>query len=362
MALGAVVLFCSDRDLCRRKIWNPSLRCPIAEVMSLISYGARCWNAAPFTAGVPTGIPAGASQGGAPFGEDPLFPVRYTHGTYRATIPAEQTKPRRAGLTQREQLSCPGCAPVLGAQWGHLRAAALSCLYPRGILTAAAFLLWRSFLFREGSLKDLFFVGENKCTQASLGTPHFRALPAAGWGHHAGHSLPAGEVSMACSGTGTTPDLHHSWVHSQWEKHSWQQREKARKWKVTETGLQVNTCLHITPESEFIFPQSIHSWDPQGELGFPVLTLALCEHWCSCWQILEALNLWPKIGGSGFPSHPVQCYTCHDDEALQIMSLLAFTDKPVMQKVPWSRNSAEGISHLSEIIQGCGMTNWELHE
>lgn len=90
---------------------------------------------------------------------------------------SEQNKPCCAvRLSQRQQVSC---APAPGAQWVQLRAA-LSCLYPHSTLSAAALLLWRRLLSREGSLKGLFFVGENKCTLASLGTPDFRSLRAFG--------------------------------------------------------------------------------------------------------------------------------------------------------------------------------------
>lgn len=102
-------------------------------------------------------------------------------------------------------------------------------------------------MFREGALKDLFFVGENKRTQASPRTPWFRrslkwetaftyVLQAVGEslgvplmikGEMSTHTLqgntaestsssrlraPRGglHVSMACSETATTPDLHHS--------------------------------------------------------------------------------------------------------------------------------------------------------
>lgn len=41
MVLGAVVLFCSDRDFRRRKMWNPSLKSHIAEAMSSASCRAR---------------------------------------------------------------------------------------------------------------------------------------------------------------------------------------------------------------------------------------------------------------------------------------------------------------------------------
>lgn len=178
-------------------MWNPSLKSPIADVISLTSYGARpghlLGNAAEMQPSVRASQPfhcrcanrdccwgflRGSSE--LPLVRN-LFFVRYLHGMCRGMILSDQTKSRGVRLPQSQQVSCPGYVPVRGAQWVQLRAADLSCLHPHGILTAAAFLLWRRFLFREGSLKDLFFVGEMKCTQASLVTPHFgRGLRASG--------------------------------------------------------------------------------------------------------------------------------------------------------------------------------------